>query len=167
MTNWPGVTFLWAQMNANLLTDHLRKKGASYVRCWLIDQPDVAATERLSDGEDEGEFRVSVQLFDYCNSETGTVASGSAEMIELQMLDPAYSVHRVFVFRRGVFYPMAGVNDRWAKLEKSLKAGVDLTRMEYYRGTASPPSEPRTHRRSAVKFVDDQGMDSLKSVELA
>ena len=62
---------------------------------------------------------------------------------------------------------MAGVNDRWAKLEKSLKAVIDLTRMEDYRGTASPPSEPRMYRRPAVKFVDYRGIDSHKSVELA
>ena len=81
------------------------------------------------------------------------------------MVDPACNVHRVC--RRGVFSPRTGVNDQWAKLEKSLKAAIDLTRMEDCRGTASPPSEPRMHRRPAVKFVEDQGIDSLKSVELA
>lgn len=73
MTIWPGVTFLCAQRNANLLIDHLQKKRASYERCWLIGQLDVAAVDGLSDGEDEGRFRVSVQLFDYYATETGTV----------------------------------------------------------------------------------------------
>ena len=70
-------------MNANLVPDHLQKKRASYERCWLIGQLEVAAVEGLSDGEDEGKFRVSVQLFDYCNTETGTVGSGGADMIKL------------------------------------------------------------------------------------
>ena len=41
-TNWPGVTLLKAQMNADLLTDDLKKKRASNESFWLIGQPDVA-----------------------------------------------------------------------------------------------------------------------------
>lgn len=40
-TNWPGVTLLKAQMNADLLTDDLKKKRASNESFWLIGQPDV------------------------------------------------------------------------------------------------------------------------------
>ncbi len=39
--NWPGVTLLKAQMNADLLTDDLKKKRASNESFWLIGQPDV------------------------------------------------------------------------------------------------------------------------------
>ena len=42
-TNWPGVTLLKAQMNADLLTDDLKKKRASNESFWLIGQPDVQA----------------------------------------------------------------------------------------------------------------------------
>ena len=41
-TNWPGVTLLKAQMNADLLTDDLKKKRSSNESFWLIGQPDVA-----------------------------------------------------------------------------------------------------------------------------
>ena len=41
-TKWPGVTLLKAQMNADLLTDDLKKKRASNESFWLIGQPDVA-----------------------------------------------------------------------------------------------------------------------------
>jgi adenine-specific DNA-methyltransferase len=40
-TNWPGVTLLKAQVNADLLTDDLKKKRASNESFWLIGQPDV------------------------------------------------------------------------------------------------------------------------------
>ncbi len=40
-TNWPGVTLLKAQMNADLLTADLKKKRASNDSFWLIGQPDV------------------------------------------------------------------------------------------------------------------------------
>ena len=42
-TNWPGVTLLKAQMNADLLTEDLKKKRASNESFWLIGQPDVSA----------------------------------------------------------------------------------------------------------------------------
>ena len=56
-TNWPGVTLLKAQMNADLLTDDLKKKRASNESFWLIGQPDVRL-ERIAKGEDKGKWRV-------------------------------------------------------------------------------------------------------------
>ena len=46
-TNWPGVTLLKAQMNADLLTDDLKKKRASNESFWLIGQPDVVEVKRV------------------------------------------------------------------------------------------------------------------------
>ena len=77
-TNWPGVTLLKAQMNADLLTDDLKKKRASNESFWLIGQPEVVL-ERVAEGEDDGQFRVSVQGFDYYNTKTGNVESGGAD----------------------------------------------------------------------------------------
>ena len=54
-TSWPGVTLLKAQMNADLLTDDLKKKRASNESFWLVGQPDVAV-ERISQGKDAGKF---------------------------------------------------------------------------------------------------------------
>ena len=50
-TNWPGVTLLKAQMNADLLTEDLKKKRASNESFWLIGQPDVGI-ERIAGGQD-------------------------------------------------------------------------------------------------------------------
>ena len=162
-TNWPGVAFLKAQMNADLLTGDLKKKRASNESFWLIGQPDVAL-ECIADGEDEGRFRVSVLGFDYYNTKTGNVESGSADRIAIWMLDPDYDGRSLFA--RQVFFPMAGAKDGWAKLARSLKAEIDETRMAAYRGTVSLPFERGKHGRAAVKIVDDRGVESLKIVVL-
>jgi len=43
-TNWPGVSLLKAQMNADLLTEDLKKKRASNDSFWLIGQADIDLT---------------------------------------------------------------------------------------------------------------------------
>ncbi len=52
-TVFPGVTILKAQMNADMLTDDLKKKRASNESFWLIGQPDVSviSSEWLVDSE--------------------------------------------------------------------------------------------------------------------
>ena len=162
-THWPGVVLLKAQMNADLLTDDLKKKRASNESFWLIGQPDVQV-ERIPDGEDQGKFRVSVHGFDYYNTKTGNVESGGADKIAMCMLDPDYDGRSLFP--RQVFFPMAGAKDGWAKLARNLKAEIDTDLIEAYRGTVSLPFEPGEHGRAAVKIVDDRGIESLKIVEI-
>ena len=61
---------------------------------------------------------------------------------------------------------MAGENEGWARLAKSLKAEIDEDLIEAYRGTVSLPFEAGEHKRIAVKIVDDRGIESLKVMEL-
>ena len=49
-TKWPGVTLLKAQMNADLLTEDLKKKRASNESFWLIGQPDIEL-EKIAKGD--------------------------------------------------------------------------------------------------------------------
>ena len=162
-TNWPGVTLLKAQMNADLLTDDLKKKRSSNESFWLIGQPDVSLV-RIAEGEHEGKYRVSVQGFDYYNTKTGDVESGGANQIAVWMLDPDYDGRSLFP--RQVFFPMSDDDDGWAKLSRDLKSEIDLDLVESYRGTVSLPFEPGDHERAAVKIVDDRGIESLRIVEL-
>ena len=162
-TNWRGVTLLKAQMNADLLTDDLKKNRASNESFWLIGQPDVSL-ERIGDGEHEGKFRVSVQGFDYYNTKTGDVESGGASQIALWMLDPDYDGRSLFP--RQVFFPMSDDDDGWAKLARDLKSEIDLDLIESYRGTVSLPFASGKHERAAVKIVDDRGIESLRIVDL-
>ena len=162
-TNWPGVTLLKAQMNADLLTGDLKRKRASNESFWLIGQPDVQV-ETIADGEDAGKHRVHVSGFDYYNTKTGDVESGSEKQIALWMLDTDYDGRSLFP--RQVFFPMAGPRDGWAKIARNLKVEIDEDLISAYRGTVSLPFGAGEHRRAAVKIVDDRGIESLKIVEL-
>ncbi len=159
-TNWPGVTLLKVQMNADLLTEDLKKKRASNESFWLIGQPDVQV-ERLSSGE----YRVSVEGFDYYNTRTGNIDSGGTDKIAMWLLDSDYDGRSLFPSQ--VFFPMTGTGYDWSKLAKDLHAEIDLEKIEAFRGTVSLPFVPGEHRRVAVKIVDDRGLESLKVIGLA
>jgi adenine-specific DNA-methyltransferase len=165
-TRWPGVTMLKAQMNADLLTDDLKKKRASNESFWLIGQPDVrllpSPPGRGAGGE--GLYQVEVLGFDYYNTKTGAIESGGADKIAVWLLDTDYDGRSLFP--RQVFFPLAGENEGWARLARNLKAEIDPDLIEAYRGTVSLPFEPGEHRRIAVKIVDDRGIESLKVVRL-
>ncbi|WNC60576.1 hypothetical protein RHJ80_01070 [Thermosynechococcus sp. QS41] len=160
-----GMQFLKVQMNADLLTDDLKKKRASNESFWLIGQPDVQV-ERITKSGDKGKFVVSVHGFDYYyyNTKTGGIESGGADKIAVWMLDTDYDGRSLYP--RQVFFPMAGEGEGWAKLARNLKAEIDEERIEAYRGTVSLPFEPGEHKRIAVKIVDDRGIESLKIVVL-
>ena len=162
-TDWPGITLLKAQMNADLLTGDLKRKRASNESFWLIGQPDVTL-ETIADGEDAGKHRVAVSGFDYYNTKTGDIESGDANRIAIWMLDTDYDGRSLYP--RQVFFPMAARTDGWAKIARNLKAEIDEQRIEAYRGTVSLPFEAGERGRVAVKIVDDRGIESLKIVEL-
>ena len=158
-TRWRGVTLLKVQMNADLLTEDLKKGRASNESFWLIGQPDVEV-RRQSDGK----YVVEVRGFDYYNTRTGGVESGGDDKIAVWLLDTDYDGRSLYP--RQVFFPMAGKNEGWARLAKNLKAEIDEERIEAYRGSVSLPFELGEHKRIAVKIVDDRGIESLKVLEL-
>jgi adenine-specific DNA-methyltransferase len=171
--NWPGVTTLKAQMNADLLTEDLKKKRTSNESFWLIGQPDVrlrrspkSKVQSPKSKKDAPElWEVEVAGFDYYDTKTGQIVSGGAGQIAMWMLDTDYDGRSLFP--RQVFFPMAGDKEGWSKLAKNLKAEIDETAIEAYRGTVSLPFAPGTHGRVAVKIVDDRGIESLKILEIA
>jgi adenine-specific DNA-methyltransferase len=162
-TNWPGVTLLKVQMNADLVTEDLKKKRASNESFWLIGQPDVEL-EKIATGAHKGKYRVTVNGFDYYNTTTGVIESGGADKIAMWMLDPDYDGRSLFP--RQVFFPMAGEGDGWAKLARNLRAEIDTTLIEAYRGTVSLSFEAGKHKQTAVKIVDARGIESLKLIDL-
>lgn len=160
---WPGRTLIKAQMNVDLLTDDLKRKRASNESFWLIGQPDVVL-ERLSENDDEGEFQISVQGFDYFNMETGLIESGGSDKIAMWMLDTDYDGRSLFP-RQVFFLTDMGVKDI-EKLQRNLKAEIEADLLKAYVGTQSLPFRAGDHRRAAVKIIDDRGIESLKIVDL-
>lgn len=157
------MTFLTAQMNADLLTEDLKKKRASNQGFWLVGRPDVEV-RKIGDSADAGKWRAEVRGFDYYDTRTGTIESGDTAKIAMWLLDTDYDGRSLYP--RQVFFPMADDDEGWAKLARNLKAEIDSELIEKYRGTVSLPFELGPHKRIAVKVIDDRGIESLKVVEL-
>ncbi len=162
-TSWPGVQFIKAHMNADLLTDDLRKKRIANESFWLIGQPDVTLAE-IDDGEHAGKHRVTVNGFDYYNTKTGELESGGEDKIAVWMLDTDYDGRSLFP--RQVFFPASGERHDWTPLAKTLKGLIDKDLITAYEGTISLPFKAGKYERIAVKLVDDRGIESLKIVEV-
>jgi len=158
-TNWPGVTLLKVQMNADLLTDDLKKKRSSNESFWLIGQPELEL-EQIAKGKNKGKYRVIVHGFDYYNTKTGNIESGSSDKIAVWLLDTDYDGRSLYP--QQVFFPQAGPKDGWARLAKNLKAEIDDELIEAYRGNISLPFTAGQYRQVAVKIVDDRGIESFK-----
>ncbi len=162
-TDWPGVTLLKVQMNADLLTDDLKKKRSSNESFWLIGQPDVVL-EQIKEGEYKGKYQVTVKGFDYYNTRTGILDSGGTDKIAMWMLDTDYDGRSLYP--KQVFFPMAGENEGWTKLAKNLKAEINPDLIEAYRGTVSLPFEAGDNKKIAVKIIDDRGIESLRILRI-
>jgi adenine-specific DNA-methyltransferase len=161
--NWPGVTLLRVQMNADLFTNDLKKKRTTDDSFWLLGQPDVVL-RKIEKGNDKGKYQVEVKGFDYYDTKTGNVISGSQKNIAVWMLDPDYDGRSLFP--RQVFFPMSSGKDGWSKLAKNLKAEIDQELIEAYCGTVSLPFSAGEYKRCAVKIVDDRGIESLRIISL-
>lgn len=156
-----GMQLLKVQMNADLLTNDLKKKRSSNESFWLIGQPDIKLIE-INKGQDKGKVQVEVLGFDYYNPKTGKIESGGKNKIAMWMLDTDYDERSLFPTQ--VFFPMAGAKDGWKKLAKNLRAEIDTTKIEAFYGTLSLPFD--RNKQIAVKIVDDRGIESLKVVRL-
>lgn len=158
-----GMTFLTAQMNADLLTEDLKKKRASNQSFWLVGRPDVEVRE-IRKGEHKGKWEAEVRGFDYYNTRTGTIESGDTSKIAMWLLDTDYDGRSLYP--RQVFFPMADDDEGWAKLARNLRAEIDSELIESYRGTVSLPFEAGPHKRVAAKVIDDRGIESVKVVDV-
>ncbi len=168
-TKISGITLLKVQMNADLLTEDLKKKRSSNESFWLIGQPDVTlkkskvkAPKTKANGEEL--WQVEIHGFDYYNTKTGTIESGGSDKIAMWMLDTDYDGRSLFP--RQVFFPMSGEKDCWSRLARNLRAEIDEELIESFRGTVSLPFAAGKHSRVAVKIVDDRGIESLKILEM-
>ncbi len=163
-TNWQGVTLLKAQMNADLLTEDLKKNRSSNESFWLIGQPDVQLREAGKNERGDKQYQVEVLGFDYYNVKEGVIESGGTSRIAVWMLDANFDGRSLFPHQ--VFFPMAGDKDGWARLAKNLKSEINEDLIEAYRGNVSLPFTIGSYKRIAVKIVDDRGIESLKLMDV-
>ena len=154
-----GIVALRVKMNADLLTEDLKKQRSSNQSFWLMGQPDVQLTKLKS-----GMWQVEVNGFDYFDTVKGELISGGKGNIAAWMLDTDYDNRSLFP--RQVFFPMAGAKDGWGKLKKEIKAELDEISLAKFGGTTSLPFEAGDNKRVAVKIVDDRGIESLKVIDL-
>jgi adenine-specific DNA-methyltransferase len=154
-----GIMALRVKMNADLLTDDLKKQRSSNQSFWLMGQPDVQLTKIKGDL-----WQVEVNGFDYFDTAKGELISGGKGNIAAWMLDTDYDSRSLFP--RQVFFPMAGSKDGWGKLKKEIKAELDESALSKFGGTISIPFEAGQNKRVAVKIVDDRGIESLKVLDL-
>jgi adenine-specific DNA-methyltransferase len=152
-----GMQLIKAQMNADLLTDDLRKKRSSNESFWLVGQPDIRVHK-----ESDGKVKVEVLGFDYYNPKTGDVESGGKKNIAMWMLDTDYDDRSLFPSQ--VFFPMSGSGEGWDKLAKNLKVEIDEEKIEAFNGTVCLPFEPGN--KIAVKIIDDRGIESLRVITI-
>ncbi len=156
---WPGVTLLKAKMNADLLTDDLKKARTSNQSFWLMGQPDVEVRKQK-----DGKYQVEVHGFDYFDTAKGELVSGGKGKIAVWLLDTDYDERSLFP--RQVFFPMAGKDDGWMKLKKDIRAELNEGLLHKYHGTVSLPFEAGDNKKVAVKIADDRGIESLKIMHL-
>ena len=154
-----GITALKAQMNTDLLTEDLKKARSSNQSFWLMGQPDVDVRQRA-----DGLFEVEVNGFDYFDTARGELISGGKAKIAMWSLDTDYDDRSLFP--RQVFFPMAGKDEGWGKLKKSIRAELDEGALAQFHGTVSLPFAKGDNAKVAVKIVDDRGIESLKIVKL-
>ncbi|QWD86377.1 site-specific DNA-methyltransferase [Polynucleobacter paludilacus] len=154
-----GIIALKVKMNADLLTDDLKKLKSNNQSFWLMGQPDVAIKKIKDDL-----WQVEVHGFDYFDTAKGELISGGKGNIASWMLDTDYDSRSLFP--RQVFFPMAASKDGWGKLKKEIKAELDESSLAKFGGTISIPFEAGENKRIAVKIVDDRGIESLKVLDL-
>jgi adenine-specific DNA-methyltransferase len=152
--DWPGVTFLKAQMSVDLLTADLRKKRSSNQSYWLIGQPDVEVIKNK-----DGTYKVIVHGFDYYNPLTGEIDFGDTRRIAMWMLDSDYDEQSILPEQ--VFFPMKDSKHDWTALAKTLNGVVDQNLIDLFTGVESLPFMPGENKKVAVKIIDDRGIESF------
>ena len=156
---WPGVTVIKCQMNTDLLTEDLKKKKTNEESSfWLIGQPDIELTRQ---GE---KYTVTVNGFDYYDTRTGEIKSGSSSNIAMWELDTDYNGRSLYP--RQVFFPLGDENGGWSKLAKALQAYVDEDLISSYAGNQSIPFKAGKNKQIAVKIIDDRGIESLRVLKV-
>lgn len=157
---WEGMTILKAEINKDLLTNDLKKSRLTNESFWLVGQPDVVLEKNNK------KYFVRIQGFDYFDTEKNNVVSHDTSKIVLWMLDTDYDGRSVYP--QQLFFPMKNSSGSkgLTKLAKTLRGEIDETLIERFFGVESLSFEAGLNKKIAVKIIDDQGIESLRILEL-
>lgn len=161
--SWPGVTLLKAEMNADLLTEDLKKKRQSNDSFWLVGQPDIDV-QPITNGADAGKYKVIVDGFDYYDMKKEQIISGGIEKVAMWMLDTDYDGR--CLFPRQIFFFADVMQESLKNLAQSLRAEIDPDLIKAYYSATSLPFTSGPNKRVAVKIIDDRGIESLKVAKI-
>ena len=159
--DWPGVTLLKAQMNADLLTDDLKKKRASNESFWLIGQPDVRLSESQA-RRHEASTRSRCTASTTTTPRPATSNPAASRQIAIWLLDTDYDGRSLYP--RQVFFPDGRARATAGRgCAKNLKAEIDEDLIESLPRDGLAALRRRASTSAiAVKIVDDRGIESLK-----
>ena len=115
-TDWPGVTLLKVQMNADLLTDDLKKKRSSNESFWLIGQPDVRVVSDQWLVDSKGRMAIA---YDICK--------------ELSGLDSLAEINRISAKDLSLYAAIAERRDLWFDAADAKSGSINS--VKHSRGT--------------------------------
>ena len=115
-TDWPGVALLKVQMNADLLTDDLKKKRSSNESFWLIGQPDVRVVSDQWLVDSKGRMVIA---YDICK--------------ELSGLDSLAEINRISAKDLSLYAAIAERRDLWFDAADAKSGSINS--VKHSRGT--------------------------------
>ncbi|MEJ5229961.1 MAG: hypothetical protein WHT65_08150, partial [Pseudothermotoga sp.] len=139
-----------------LVGDLLKTTRASQVFT-VFGQPDIAVHSQK-----DGTFFVELRGVDIYDPLTGEVHSVSGKDVAAWFLDTDYDGKTFHICQ--AFFP--GDPDAWEKLQRALKAYIDLEVFERMRGTVSFPFQLGEYKRIAVKVIDFRGNEVMRVMTL-
>lgn len=122
----------------------------------MIGEPDI---QIVRDGD---RYAARLLGYDYYSAGEDKMIVGDADDVAIWMLDTDYDGRTLRV--KQMFFPRRP--ELWNDLKRTLRSEVDHELLLKYSGTESLPFEKGNHKRIAVKIIDKNGNESLKTAGL-
>jgi adenine-specific DNA-methyltransferase len=152
-----GLGIHFANIAPDVLVGDLLKTTRASQIFTVFGQPDVHL-EKQKDGTLAVELR-GVDIYDPLTGETQHARGAD---VAAWFLDTDYDGMTFHICQS--FFP--GDPDAWDKLQRALRAQIELDVFEQMRGTRSFPFKPGDHKRIAVKVIDFRGNEVVRIIPL-
>ncbi|MDW8166865.1 MAG: site-specific DNA-methyltransferase [Acidobacteriota bacterium] len=153
----PKLQVHFANVAPDVLVGDLLKTTRASQIFTVFGQPDVAVKRQA-----DGTFIVELRGVDIYDPIKGEVHSARGNEVAAWFLDTDYDGKTFHICQ--AFFP--GDPNAWEKLQRALRAQIDLETFERMRGTVSFPFQLGEHRRIAVKVIDFRGNEVVRVVKV-